>query len=134
MSNEYKVICYGDLIHKGEQEEAKVHFRRVMQYVQGKGVREAIEEHGNVLCESCDYVLAHEGQTISVGHACIRCKTEVVGFCNPNDPADAKRWKDLETATAALFRLEPEDRKLAIWGICKVCGDSNAGCHCWNDE
>lgn len=53
---------------------------RVIQDVPGKGEHEAISVWGDIACESCDYILANEGQTISIGHACRRCGTKVVRF------------------------------------------------------
>jgi hypothetical protein len=42
--------------------------------------REASVEHGEALCDSCDAVIAREGETVNIGHRCWRCSTEVIGF------------------------------------------------------
>lgn len=57
----------------------------VIQEIRGKGRREAIHQYGDILCESCDYVLANEGETITIGHTCRRCNTPVVDFLPVKD-------------------------------------------------
>jgi hypothetical protein len=53
---------------------------RVMQDLGSKGIREAISEYDELLCESCDSVLARAGETINIGYSCKRCGTQVVAF------------------------------------------------------
>lgn len=70
MIEEYKVPPHGEETH------------RVVQYLEGRNhpIQEAISVYGDIMCESCDFVLANEGETVKIGHKCKRCQTSVIGF------------------------------------------------------
>lgn len=53
---------------------------RVMQDLGPKGIQEAIQEHDEILCDSCDQVIGAPGSTLLVGDPCWNCGIKIVAF------------------------------------------------------
>lgn len=53
---------------------------RIMQDLGSRGIQEAIQEHNEILCESCDRVIGSVGSILNVGDKCWSCGARIVSF------------------------------------------------------
>ena len=78
---------------------------KVVQHVFDKGERNCLYENDELLCDSCDSVIAKHDETITVGQSCQRCHTPIVRLLPLEQFGQKPDSKMVRKATVAVVGL-----------------------------